>query len=176
MCKKIIFSICALIILIMPNAQADTNTISRHVPQAQQVGSGRLTFLFWNVYDATLYAPKAQWSAREPYALSISYLRKIKGDEIAKTSAEAIRDLGFSDEKIIDDWYGRMLRIFPDVDESTTLIGVRNDKGETIFYNNDQIAGTIANPAFADWFFGIWLNEKTQKPELRKKLLGLQAR
>jgi hypothetical protein len=173
MCRKIIFSICALIILIMSNAQADTNTISRHVPQAQQVGSGRLTFLFWNVYDATLYAPKAQWNALAPYALSISYLREIKGDEIAKTSAEAIRDLGFSDEKIIDDWYGSMLRIFPDVDEGTTLIGVRNDKGETIFYNDDEIAGTITDPAFADWFFGIWLNEKTQKPELRRKLLGL---
>jgi hypothetical protein len=171
--KKIIGSILALILLIASSAQADTSTISRYVPQAQAVGSGRLTYLFWNVYDATLYAPEAQWRQAEPYALSISYLRKLKGEQIAKTSAEAIRDLGFSDESILDEWYRRMLMIFPDVDENTTLIGIRSSKGQTVFYNNGKISGVISDPAFADWFFGIWLNEKTKKPELRRRLLGL---
>jgi hypothetical protein len=171
---KIIGSVFFFIIFISSSVQADINTISRYVPQAQEVGSGRLTYIFWNVYDATLYAPEAQWSQSEPYALSISYLRKLKGKEIAKTSAEAIRDLGFSDEKTLHDWYRKMLMIFPDVDENTTLIGVRSNKGQTIFYNNGKIAGVMTDPAFADWFFGIWLNEKTQKPDLRRRLLGLQ--
>jgi hypothetical protein len=173
MYKKIIFPVFAFIFLTIPSLQADTKTIGRYVPQAQEVGSGRLTYIFWNVYDATLYAPGAQWSSKKPYALSISYLRNLSGDQIAKTSAEAIRDLGFSDEKKLNDWYSQMLIIFPDVDEKTTLIGIRKDNGQTIFYNNGKIAGVMSDPAFADWFFGIWLNEKTQKPYLRRKLLGL---
>jgi hypothetical protein len=158
---KIIGSIFAFILLIASGVQAEKDTVDRYVPQAQKVGSGRLTYIFWNVYDATLYAPEAQWRQSEPYALSISYLRKLKGDQIAKTSAEAIRDLGFSDEYTLDEWYRQMLMIFPDVDENTTLIGIRNSKGQTVFYNNEKISGVISDPAFADWFFGIWLNEKT---------------
>ncbi len=171
---KIIGSICVFIFLITSSAQADNSAVARHVPQAREVGSGRLTYIFWDVYDATLFAPKAQWRPNEPYALSISYLRKLEGKEIAKTSAEAIRDLGFSDETTLDEWYRRMLMIFPDVDDKTTLVGVRISKGQTIFYNNGKIAGEVEDPAFADWFFGIWLNEKTRKPDLRRKLLGLQ--
>jgi len=68
-----------------------------------------------------------------------------------------------------------MLTIFS-VDENRTLIGVRSNKGQTIFYNNGEIAGVMADPALADWFFGIWLNEKIQKPDLRRKQSGLQKK
>lgn len=172
--RLLLGALCSFVILVACNAQADINIISRYVPQAQEVGSGRLRFLFWDVYDATLYAPDSQWSAKQPYALSISYLRKLSGKDIAQTSAEAIRDLGFPDEATLAEWHRLMLMIFPDVDENTTLIGMRNSIGQTIFYNNEKMAGIITDPNFADWFFGIWLNEKTQKPQLRRDLLGLQ--
>lgn len=167
-------ALCSFVILIACNAHADMNTISRYVPQAQEVGTGRLRFLFWDVYDATLYAPDARWSPKQTYALSISYLRKLSGKDIAQTSADAIRDLGFADEEILDKWHKLMLMIFPDVDENTTLIGIRDRLGQTIFYNNGKMTGVITDQEFADWFFGIWLSEKTQKPQLRRELLGLQ--
>lgn len=174
--RQILGFIFTAILYFTSIGQADTNILAQYVPQAQEVGSGRLTVLFWNVYDATLYAPEAKWSPTTPYAISISYLRELSGKDIAKTSADAIRDLGFSDEATLDDWYRRMLMIFADVHENTTLIGIRNNQGQTLFYNNNQLAGIIPDPAFADWFFGIWLNEKTQKPDLRRKLLDLQEK
>jgi Chalcone isomerase-like len=37
---------------------------------------------------------------------------------------------------------------------------------------NEVVLGTIANPAFRKAVFSIWLDEKTDLPKLREKLLG----
>jgi hypothetical protein len=57
------------------SAMADLRTARIAVPDAELVGQGRLKFLFWNVFDASLYAPDGTWSRDEPFALSVPYLR-----------------------------------------------------------------------------------------------------
>lgn len=173
MILKTTYSAVIIFFLLPIVSHADTEIITRHVPEAQIVGTTRLNFLFWNVYDATLYAPDANWLPSSPYALAISYLRELKGNEIAKRSVKEMRELGFTDEDTLEDWYQQMANIFPDVDENTTLIGIRKRNGQTVFYDNGRLAGTVSDTRFADWFFGIWLNEKSSEPKLRRELLGL---
>lgn len=162
----------ALAIMFPAVPHASSNVISLHVPKAQKVGTGRLSFLFWDIYDATLYAPNALWQQSTPYALSISYLRGIDGKVIADSSRDEMLALGFSDEGKLEKWHRQMATIFPNVEKGTTLVGVRDESGQTIFYLNDALIGIITDTDFANWFFGIWLNEKTPKPRLRKRLLG----
>lgn len=160
-------------LLFAAGAHSDPGVVARYVPQAELVGSSRLSFLFWDVYDATLYAPQARWQPDGPYALAIRYLRDLEGEVIASRSIEEMEGLGLSDEAKQQEWYEQMAAIFPDVEEGVVLTGVRDKSGRTLFYKYDIRLGIVDDPAFADWFFGIWLNEKTSEPDMRERLLGI---
>ena len=172
-------AICALLasvsLLLPAPARTDPGVVARYVPLAEMVGESRLDFLFWDIYDARLYAPGGRWRLTAPYALSITYLRSLKGADIADRSAEEISRLGFGDEARLEEWRREMTAIFPDVEEGTVLTGVRDVSRKTLFYKHDMRIGTIEDPAFADWFFGIWLNERTSEPSMRRELLGTPA-
>ncbi|MFK8068441.1 MAG: chalcone isomerase family protein [Gammaproteobacteria bacterium] len=147
--------------------------IGMHVPEVQKVGEGRLKYLFWNVYDATLYTPKGIWQDEKPFALKLSYLLELEGEKIADRSIEEIRNQGFKNELILATWHNQMRKIFPDVDKGISITGIYTTQGESIFYRQNEEIGRIRDPEFGKAFFNIWLSEKTSEPELRKQLLGL---
>jgi len=169
--KNVVRTTCLLAILGVTPAYAMQH-IRSHIPTAQKVGQGRLTYLMWDVYDATLYAPQGQWSQGQPFALKLSYLREIEGKKIADRSVEEIRNQGFTDEVKLATWHAQMRKIFPNVDEGVSLTGVHTQKGETVFYKDNVEIGRIKDSEFSQAFFGIWLNEETSAPNLRLKLLG----
>jgi len=145
----------------------------KYIPSAKKVGTGKLIFMLWDAYDATLYAPNGKWDPRKPYALSIQYFRKINGGDIAQRSVEEIRKQGFSDEAKLEQWGKEMQRIFPDVKQGSELTAVFSAQKSTEFYFGGKHIGSIKGAEFGTRFFNIWLSEKTSEPELRKKLLGL---
>ena len=147
--------------------------VQKYVPHAQQVGSGRLSVVFWDVYDATLYAPNGKWVAHEPYALYIHYFREIEGADIADRSVEEIRKQGFSDEAKLAEWNKKMRRIFPDVKNGSELTAIFTAQESTDFYSNGKHIGSISGAEFGRHFFDIWLSKKTSEPKLRRKLLGI---
>ena len=138
------------------------------------VGEARLKVLFWNVYDAQLYAPQGRWSMENSYALSLTYLRDLKGRKIAERSIEEIRNQGFSEEAKLTHWFEMLASIIPDVNEQNTIVGVADAQSNTRFFLDGQLIGEIQEPEFTRAFFNIWLGERTSEPELRDQLLGGQ--
>jgi len=138
------------------------------------VGEARLSVMFWDIYDAQLYAPSGDWSRGEPFALSLTYLRDLKGRRIAERSIREMREQGFSDEAALRRWRDRLAAIIPDVRERDEVVGVADTQGHTRFYLDGQLLGEIDDPAFTRAFFDIWLGEDTSEPQLRAQLLGLQ--
>lgn len=171
--REVVRVTCMMAMLGITPVQA-MEPISINVPAAEQVGKGRMSVMFWDLYDAVLYAPGGQWKKGEPFALSLTYLRDIDGKAIADRSAEEIRNLGFRDEYKLAAWHGQMRNIFPDVKEGTTLTGIYNKRQESIFYHQGKEIGRIRDPEFGRYFFNIWLSQKTSAPELRAQLLGAQ--
>jgi len=158
---------------LLPSAPAlALDPIARYVPDMKPVGSGRLSVFMMDVYDATLFAPQGILEKDRPLALQLKYLRAIKGQNIADRSVMEIRNLGMRDEVKLATWHTQMRRIFPDVNEGVVLTGVLTETGESVFFESNQEIGRIKDPDFGTAFFGIWLNEKTSAPYLRKKLLG----
>jgi len=158
-----------------PTAPAWSNSneiIEEKVPDAEIVGQGRYSYLIWDLYDASLHAPKGTWEKTQPYALKLRYLRHLNGNKIADRSAEEIRKQGFNDEAKLAAWYAQMKKIFPDVQKGTEITGIYVPGQETKFYKDAEQIGSIKDPEFGKWFFGIWLSEKTSAPKLRTSLLG----
>lgn len=170
--KEIVCTTCVMAILGITQLHA-ADYIRSEMPSAKRVGEGRLTYMFWDVYDAVLYAPDGQWSQDKPYALQLSYLRDIKGEKIADRSVQEMRNQGVDDEVKLAMWHAQMEEIFPDVQEGDVLTGLHTREGHTVFFENGAEIGRIKDSEFSKRFFDIWLHEKTSAPDLRRKLLGM---
>lgn len=169
--KLLLTSLCLIAVLAIKPAHA-TEHIQSYIPNAEKVGEGRLTYLFWEIYDATLYASEGAWQEGEPLALKLSYLRNLEGKKIADRSVEEMRKQGITNEVALATWHSQMRNIFPDVNEGISLTGILTQTGDTIFYKDNTEIGRIRDPLFSRSFFNIWLSEKTSAPDLRLKLLG----
>lgn len=144
----------------------------RALEMCRIVGQGTLHWWGFHVYDATLWSRSGKWQARAPYALDIRYARRISGAQLAETSVDEMRRLAIGDDDSRRRWGDAMRRIFPDVAPGSRLIGVYRPHQGAAFYSADAYLGAIDDPEFARGFFAIWLDPRTQKPELRMALLG----
>lgn len=167
-----ILALLSFLLLYSPSVIASEAVINL-VPNASVVGRGILTYAFWDVYEATLYAPKGQFKPSKPFALSIKYFHEIDGKDIADKSVQEMRKQGFNDEIKLAAWHTQLKAIIPDVKNGTVLSAVFTPDGQTYFFNGSKAIGTVKGGDFARLFFGIWLGENTSKPELRRNLLGL---
>jgi len=172
--SKFIYSAGVMALLGLSPAMAN-DYIGTMVPDAQKVGSARMTYMFWDVYDAALYAPQGKWSADHPFALKLTYLRDLHGQKIAERSIKEMRAQGFQDEIRLATWHTQMQAIFPDVQEGDVLTGVYTADKQSVFFDGAHEIGRIQDPEFGRRFFGIWLNKETSAPELRIALLGMSS-
>jgi hypothetical protein len=160
-------------LLLFAQTALGSENILASVPGASVVGRGVLSYAFWDVYKATLYAPGGKFHPRKPFALSIEYLLSINGRDIANRSTQEMRKQGFSDDAKLAAWNAQMKAIFPDVNNGTVLSAAYIPGKKTIFFRGDTVIGAIDGDDFAQLFFGIWLDENTSEPKLRRALLGL---
>lgn len=175
-----IIPLLAVACLILPwpqaafaNAKAP-HYVQQRLSDAALVGEGRLRVMVWDVYDARLWSQGGIYKEGTPFVLELSYLRAIKGREIADTSAEEIRRQGLKDEIKIAAWHRQLRRMIPNVDNNVTLAGFTNAKGHTVFLRNGVEIGSIEDADFTKYFFNIWLGPKTSQPRLRAQLTGQQ--
>ena len=142
-------------------------------PDLMLLGEGRLRVLFWEIYDASLYATNGVYDPEKPFALSLTYLRGFSGSEIAQRSVDEIRSQGFVDETVLASWMAQLDAIFPDVVEGDQITGISQPSEGTRFFLNGALIGTITDQNLSTRFFDIWLSEKTSEPGMRESLLGI---
>lgn len=150
--------------------------VRKYVGEAALAGTGRLTWFGLHVYDAALYAPARLELARpaaHSLVLELTYARRLDGKGIAEASRDEIERLGFGTEAQRARWHEQMRRLFPDVEKGRRLAGVNMPGVGVRFYFDGQFLGSIDEPAFAQAFFAIWLDERTRLPQLRDSLLKM---
>ena len=162
----------ALIMLLSCPAFAADSCVSGHVPAAAISGSGKGTRLVFHAYDAALYAPEGVYDANKPFALKLTYRMNFRGTDIADESVRQMRHLGMNDERALTQWHERMAKIFPDVKPGDSLTGVHLANGQTFFCRAGHEIGRVKDKAFGRYFFGIWLDSRSEDPALRDSLLG----
>ncbi|MBE0370227.1 chalcone isomerase family protein [Pseudoalteromonas aurantia] len=168
-------TIAFVIVMLMNIKLVYATPMSLFIENPKAVGStSRMSYLFWDIYDATLYAQNGHYDAAKPFALKLNYLRDLSGHDIANRSIDEMEKQGFNNHQKLQLWRVTMQNIFPDVKNGTQLLGVRNAAGESLFYNDDQLIGQVSDTEFTTHFFAIWLNERTSEPMMRKELLALE--
>jgi Chalcone isomerase-like len=149
-------------------AQATTG-----MPSLKAIGGGLLRIFGFQVYNAYLWTPEgASFDQTKPHVLDIHYLRTFSAKQLAERSIDEMRGQGTGSEAVYPKWFTEMQRVFADVKEGDRLIGVATPSRTAKFFHNGNYRGEVADAAFTDAFFGIWLSEKSSQPGMRDRLLG----
>lgn len=143
------------------------------MPELKALGGGLLRVFGFQVYNVYLWTPAgAAFDRNKPYALDLQYLRTFSAKQLAERSIDEMRGQGIGSEPVYPKWLAEMERVFADVKEGDRLTGVVTPTKTSKFFYNGAYRGEVIDPAFADAFFGIWLNEKSSQPRVRNLLLG----
>lgn len=167
----------ALLALALPlaalgQAPSPPAPVAETLGEARRVGEHRFHKFFFHVYDAVLWAAGGKWSRRAPHALEIRYARDFAGRDLAARSIAEMKLQGWRDEAKLARWEAQMQRIFPDIKPGDRLVGIALPGKEARFHDGRRWLGTVEDPEFVEAFFGIWLDEKTSEPAMRRELLG----
>jgi hypothetical protein len=138
-------------------------------------GTATLRVLLFKVYDATLWSSSEKANPLEeaaPFALDITYAMAVKRDDLIDTSMQEMIRLRNPNAAIQSRWNASLKSVFPSVVSGDRLLGVSTPGKGVRFYHNGKLTGEVADSAFSEAFFAIWLDSNTKKPDVRRALLG----
>jgi hypothetical protein len=149
--------------------------VAQALPRSLALGAGRLRYLLWDVYDATLWTLAGFRGVQyvdHAFALELRYLRRLSGASLVDASMQEMRRLGSLDLSKEAQWTAAMQTAFADVQEGDRITGVHLPGVGAQFYFNGRLRASVNDAAFARAFFGIWLSPSTREPRLRDALLA----
>ena len=172
-CRRI-FAGCALALLSLGGWSQEARPEFAARLQLQPQALSHYAVWGFDVYDARLWTTpdfEVRQYPRHTFALELQYLRKLQGDAIAERSmSEMRRQASFPKDKA-PAWLDAMRRVFPDVARGDRIVGIHLPGQGAEFWFNGRPIGQVADPQFAQLFFGIWLDERTSEPQLRARLI-----
>lgn len=138
----------------------------------ETVGSTRLSVMFWDVYDATLFSDSGAYESAEQLALRLEYLRDIDAADLVETTGEEWEKLDYQMDEQAQQWLQQLNEMWPDVQEGDCITLVVNAAGESTFYGINGRLGEITDAAFSERFLAIWLSAKSRFEDERNELIG----
>ncbi|MCY1295737.1 Chalcone isomerase-like protein [compost metagenome] len=165
----------ALAVVVLLNTTAVQADWFADFPGARSVGAGQFKWFGFAVYEARLWSREMRPTLDHPFALEVTFLRKLKRDTLVEISQDEIRRLGGEglDPRRLARWSFEMRRAFVDVTPGQRITGLYLPGQGCRFYVDGQLSREVADPEFARAFFAIWLDPRTRTPKLRRQLLGL---
>lgn len=164
--SRLLLRVALVGLALLFGAPAQTDPLAGFHP----LGSGEYRKFGFLIYEAALWT-RSSGPLAPPFALALTYKRTISGRQLVDASVSEIRKLKVASDDRVTAWGEELARIFPDVKPGDRIVGIR-EPGRARFMHNGRPIGEIADEAFANAFFGIWLAPGTSAPELRARLLG----
>lgn len=146
----------------------------------RKVGDATLTWGPFTVYTSQLLTPDGRYTGLDhDNALIITYARDIDGDDLVEATRDQWQAQGILQQEPQSEAWLRMLKaLWPDVTSGTQLAFVVNN-GQGQFWYSPSAAQKKLTPlgprqtaAFSERFLAIWLDPRTEYPELRQQLTG----
>lgn len=133
-------------------------------------GEAKLSKIFWDIYDISLWTDAENWSPDTPFAISIKYLIPIDTDQLVDTTIDELERLGAPNPA---SYRNQLNQLFPNVSEGDRITSYFNSNYEVSFFFNGSKLGSIKDDVFGKYFSDIWLSSATQESEIRDKLLKI---
>ena len=146
----------------------------------RKVGDATLTWGPFTVYTSRLLTPDGRYAGIDSdNALIITYARDIDRDELVDATRDQWQAQGILQREPQSEAWLRMLStLWPDVTAGAQLAFVVSGGQGQFWYRSptSQTGFTPLGPrqsaAFSSRFLAIWLDPRTEYPELRQRLIG----
>lgn len=161
--------LAALTLLVATAVQASA------VPwqQLRPVGQGQMSWLWFKLYDATLYSQSGRYEpGHYPQALTLTYARAIEQEDLLSATAAEWQRLGLGSDTDRLRWLDQLAALWPDVGAGDSLTFYVDEAGFGHFWWHDQPLGSLADPQFSAAFLAIWLADNSRDPALTRRLRG----
>ncbi|WP_417605038.1 chalcone isomerase family protein [Oceanimonas baumannii] len=157
-------TLCCMLLLLVSSVAASP------VGDLTLVGQGRMSWLFWELYQARFYSESGHYQPGQyPQALSLRYQRNIDNDDLITATVEEWQRLEVEWKR---EWPGQLAKIWPSVRTNDELVLRVDEDGTSRFYFNWQLVGSMGDPDFAPAFLAIWFSSDSRNPGLTRKLKG----
>jgi hypothetical protein len=166
----------ACLLFGFPVAQAATG-LPAALPERDQlrkVGGGQLSWLGFDIYDASLWTGSGRYEGFGPgqtVALSLWYQRSFTRDELLGITEKAWTRLG-RDAAWRQSRLASLRMVWSDLSAGQNMTTVVEAGGATRFYDAGRLLGRIDDPEFGPAFLAIWLDPRSIVRDLRVQLLG----
>jgi Chalcone isomerase-like len=144
----------------------------------REVGRGRLTWLGFGIYRASLWTSNGRYDGFRPgqtVALSLWYERKFSKSQLLGITQHEWERLKLGTSEQQRRWRAELERYWGDVRSGDNITTVAIAGGGTRFYTQNRLLGEIADPAFGQAFLSIWLDPRSAVADLRREMLGDEA-
>ncbi|HEH9441367.1 MAG: chalcone isomerase family protein [Aeromonas sobria] len=161
--------LAALTLLIATTVQASAAPWQ----QLRPVGQGEMNWLWFKLYDATLYSQSGRYLPGEyPQAITLTYARSIARGDLLSATAEELARLGAGNKEQRQRWLEQLTAFWPDVGAGDQLTFYVDAMGAGHFWWHNKPLGTLADPQFSAAFLAIWLADNSRDPALTRRLRG----
>ena len=140
-----------------------------------QVGQGRLTWLGFGIYRASLWSGDGRYDGLQPgqpVALALWYERKFSRQQLLDITVGEWERLGIAPAPVREAWAHELDAIWLDVQPGDNMTALVMPGEATLFYDRDRLLGQVTDPAFGQAFLSIWLDSRSAVRDLRAQLLG----
>jgi hypothetical protein len=165
--------------LVGSAAQADLpESVGSIGHDLSRVGQGRLTWLGFGIYEASLWTRDGRFQGfegGEPVALALWYERKFSRQQLIDITTGEWARLDLAPAPARSDWARQLEAMWKDVARGDNLTAVVLPGKETLFFDRHGMLGRVTDPAFGPAFLGIWLDSRSAIQDLRTQLLGSAA-
>lgn len=138
--------------------------------EPRMLGEARYSLLAWPVFDAQLWSQHSAFSWQHPFALSLTYQRDFRGDNLVARSLRGITER--TGDPPSDRLAALLHTCFDDVRVGDRFTGVSLDENRARFYLNARQTCEISWPGFRRVFFGIWLDGRGADRDFSSRLIG----
>lgn len=173
--------------LLLRASAASSHEASRTAfAESHEAGDVRMTLrgtsllrvgMIFNVYVAGLFVAESEDTRRVlddvPKRLEIAYLRRVRARDIVSTGHDILRrHLAAGEFARLEPRIAEIGRAYADVKQGDRYaLTYVPGRGSTLSLNGRDLV-TIPGADFASAYFGIWLDARTEYPDLRTGLLG----
>tara|TARA_R110002096_G_scaffold13392_4_gene47572 strand:- start:328 stop:834 length:507 start_codon:yes stop_codon:yes gene_type:complete len=163
-----------LIGLALPGALAAAmpQEVTTALPQAKPVGSAKVSFLFWRVFEANLWSDADEFSWQRPLALSLVYRRDFSAQELTDSSIQEMDRLTDWSRQDLATFRTDLAPCMANVGDGDRITAVGRSEDSVEIYLNGQQRCSLEQPGLRRAFFSIWLSQNSKFPEQSRQLLG----
>ena len=171
MLSRIVF---ALALFAAPLASANTPLeVAQALPGAQPIGAATTRFLGFTLYDAELFTRNGDaFDMGAPFALTLTYKRKFRGDKLAKATVDEISRIEGVDVSALTDLETEFLACFRDVTPGERVTAYGPSASTVLVFVNGTQTCRVEAAGIKQRFFNIWLSDASRDPAGARKLRG----